>query len=217
MVVAAHPDDEAFGCGGVIARHAANGDSVHVIFMTDGVGARGAGNAESERRRAAASNALSVLQAQSCCFLDFPDNQMDTVPMLEIVRQIEQQVSELKPSVVYTHSPADLNIDHQITHSAVFTACRPLPGSYVDEIYGFEVMSSTDWSSSARPTFSPTLFIDIADFLSQKLNALEAYAEELRAPPHSRSLEHQRALAVHRGHSSGFEAAEAFETYRIRK
>ncbi len=36
VVVAAHPDDETYGAGGTIARHVADGDSVTVLFKTDG-------------------------------------------------------------------------------------------------------------------------------------------------------------------------------------
>ena len=40
LVVAAHPDDEVLGCGGTMARHAKNGDKVHIVFMSNGVNSR---------------------------------------------------------------------------------------------------------------------------------------------------------------------------------
>jgi hypothetical protein len=95
------------------------------------------------------------------------------------------------------------------------TACRPLPGAKVREIYTFEVMSSTDWGSAALEPFSPQLSVDITDYLDVKLAVLDAYRIEMKSVPHSRSIEHVRALALHRGHSVGVHAAEAFMMVRV--
>ena len=57
---------------------------------------------------------------------DFPDNQLDSVPLLEIIKAIESVKAHLKPELVYTHTGADLNIDHKIVLHATLTAFRPL-------------------------------------------------------------------------------------------
>ncbi len=218
LVVAAHPDDEALGCGGTIAKRVAEGDEVHLLFVADGVGARGgdAASASNQRQRACDS-AAEILSVSSISHLGFPDNKLDSVPLLDVIQRIEQKLAEILPSVVYTHHPGDLNVDHRLTCEAVMTACRPLPGSSVNEIYFFEVISSSEWSLPGAEVFSPNVFEDITGYLETKMKALEAYAEEMRPAPHSRSYEHLRSLALHRGHSVGFDAAEAFVLARQRR
>lgn len=216
LIVAAHADDEALGCAGTIARHVAEGDHVHLVLMADGVNSRlSATAANMDRRLAAMQAAQSILGIASVESLGLPDNQMDSLPLLKIVQQLEQAIERLRPSVVYTHHHGDLNVDHRLTHEAVMTVCRPIPGSSVREIYGFEVLSSTEWSTPQRERFMPTLFVDITEQLAIKLKALGAYAEEMRAVPHSRSLQHAEVLTRHRGYSVGVDAAEAFEVYRV--
>jgi len=216
LVVAAHADDEALGCGGTMARHVEEGDVVHLVFMADGVHARKEASKEDLTQRIAASKrARSILGASSARSLDLPDNKMDTVPFLEIVQRLEPILDNIQPSVIYTHHHGDLNIDHRLTHAAVMTACRPVPDLSVREIYGFEVLSSTEWAIQTPSPFLPGYFVDITQHLRIKLDALDAYAEEMRKPPHSRSTTHAEVLAHHRGYSIGVEAAEAFEVYRI--
>ncbi len=144
LVVAAHPDDEVLGCGGTIARLAAQGAAVHVAFVADGVGARAgsasAKQAELSARRDAARAANRLLGVTSVIFGDFPDNRLDTLALLEIVRFVEALIAEYRPATVFTHHAGDLNIDHRRVHEAVVTACRPQPGHSLRTLLFFEVV-----------------------------------------------------------------------------
>ena len=216
LVIAAHADDEVLGCGGTIAKHVSEGDVVHTLFLSDGVSSRDEGNdAAHDERKAMAIAAGRSLGTKPPVFLDFPDNQMDAVPLLEIVKKVEAMVSETKAGTVYTHSNSDLNIDHRIACQATMTACRPVPGSSIRNIYAFEVRSSTEWGETATSSgFRPTRFVDISGYKAAKRKALECYSTELRKFPHPRSFEVLESLAIVRGSTVSVEAAEAFEVVR---
>lgn len=214
LVVAAHPDDEALGCGGTIARHVAAGDEVACLFLADGATSRES-EADASVRERQARRAADTLGIGEILLARFPDNRMDTVALLDVVQVIEKVVARFSPETIYTHHGGDLNIDHRITHQAVLTACRPQPGHSVRAIYGFEVPSSTEWAPPATlPPFTPTRFVDITAYLEQKRAALDCYVEEMRPWPHARSFEAVEALARMRGACVGVEAAEAFMVIR---
>ena len=218
LVVAAHADDEALGCGGTIAKHVASGDLVYVAFLADGVTSRLESN-ESDHylRETAAENAQKIFGTKKYYMLGFPDNRMDSLGLLDIVQKLEKVVQEVQPQVVYTHHIGDLNIDHRITHQATMTACRPVPGSSVEEIYAFEVLSSTEWQSPGYLPFLPNVFVDISNFVEIKEQVLEKYSEEMRPAPHSRSIENCIRQNAVRGSSVGVLYAEAFECIRYIK
>ena len=216
LVVAAHPDDEVLGIGGTVAQHAANGDSVHLLIVAEGAMSRPDGSAdEVARLKEAANAAADILGAASVRMLGLPDNRLDTVPLLDIVRNIEEIGDTVAPRVVYTHHAFDLNVDHRIVNQAVRTAFRPLPGSTVTDLLAFETVSSTEWGGAhAGEQFLPQQFVDIAAQLDTKLRALEAYSAEMRDFPHARSMEAVRAMAAFRGSQAGCRAAEAFQVIR---
>ncbi len=215
LVVAAHTDDEALGCAGTIAKHVAQGDEVHLLFMTDGIGSRVVKANEAGERLTAAQKAAHILKVKSFANLNFPDNRMDSVPMLDVVKEIENKVAEIQPEAIYTHYLGDLNVDHQVTHKAVMTACRPQPDFCVKEIYAFEVVSSTEWQTPGLVPFTPNVFVNITDYIDIKKQALEAYSEEMRQPPHSRSVKNAIRLNELRGNTVGFDYAESFVLVRI--
>jgi LmbE family N-acetylglucosaminyl deacetylase len=221
LVVAAHPDDEVLGAGGTIARHAAAGDPVVMLLLGEGVTSRHptresapAGEVDALRGRARAAGA--ALGVKDIRFEALPDNRFDRLDLLDVVKRVEAVVADVRPRVVYTHHPGDLNVDHQVAFRATLTATRPLPGGPVAELLAFEVLSSTEWAfGRTGPVFAPTLFVDVTATLDAKLQALGCYGDEIRPAPHARSLEAVRAAAVRWGATAGLAAAEAFEIVRV--
>lgn len=221
LVIAAHPDDEVLGCGGTIANHVANKDEVFVMILGDGVASRFTGqgaqqNTSLKIRRQEAKKAADFLGVKQVFLLDFPDNRFDTIPLLDIVKNIEQVKHEINPDIIYTHHSGDLNIDHQITFDAVLTAFRPLPGSSVRRILSFYVNSSTEWHYSGAVSFHPNVFSDISRTLPQKIAAMEYYKSELCPYPHPRSLKAIEYSMRYWGSCAGFVAAEPFMLVRER-
>ncbi len=219
LVVAAHPDDEVLGCGGTISRFVRAGSQVTIVLMGEGPQSRhddketGKQSEDVKEVRNFSEKAAEVMGVKDVRSHSFPDNAFDSVPLLGLVKAIETVKNEIKPSVVFTHSSADLNIDHVLTNRAVLTACRSMEGESVKEIYAFEIASSTEWN--VPYSFSPTMYVNVHETIDQKIDALQCYETEIRQFPHPRSEKNLRAMATVRGATSGFHAAEAFETLRI--
>jgi LmbE family N-acetylglucosaminyl deacetylase len=216
-VIAAHPDDEVLGCGGTLARLTNEGRPVHILLVADGETSRASDfghtidRSRLAARNAAAEAACKILGCTSVEVLALPDNRLDGLELLDVVKHIEAFVQRYQPLTVLTHHAGDVNIDHRVVHDAVISACRPLPGYPVGELLFFEVPSSTEWRpAGSAESFNPNWFVDISMTLAKKLEALQAYEAELRAFPHPRSLKAVDALAQWRGATVGVDAAEAF-------
>lgn len=183
------------------------------MIVAEGATARDGGTADDvDQLKVAAVAAAKAIGAQPPCMLGLPDNRLDTLALLDVIRPIENTIREISPDIVYTHHGGDLNLDHRIVHQAVVTACRPMPGSTTKRVYGFEIPSSTEWATpSMGPAFRPTRFVDISEFLDVKMSALKYYEKEMRPFPHPRSMDAVSAMAQVRGSHAGLEAAEAFD------
>ena len=220
LVVAAHPDDEILGCGGTMAVHSRTGDEVYVLILGEGVTSRDE-KRDKEKRGKEINNlrmnieaANRIVGTRKSFVFDFPDNRFDSVSLLDIIKVVEKVKNEVRPDIIYTHHQGDLNIDHQIAYRAVLTACRPLKGETITDIYSFEVPSSTEWNVGFCSTFVPNYFVDISGSLEIKKKALRAYKSEVRSFPHPRSPEALDIIAKRWGLQVGLEAAEAFEVIR---
>jgi len=229
LVIVAHPDDEILGCGGTLALHVANGDSCCILIMAEGLTSRSAKrNSEALRReleelKDTARQAAKVIGINDVRFGGLPDNRMDSLDLLDIVKIIEEVIVDVKPDIIYTHHYSDLNIDHQLVHLAVMTAARPLPKSTVRKILYFEVPSATGWNTQAPCNmFLPQYYVDLSQIVVEdqtaldiKLKALKIYESEMRPYPHNRSMKSVEYLGYWRGSSVGLLSAEAFQVGRI--
>jgi LmbE family N-acetylglucosaminyl deacetylase len=214
MVIAAHPDDEVLGCGGVIARHSTQGDEVHVVVATRGIPEIYAPELieESRSELKAAHDLLKVTETH---FLDFPAPKLDTIPGYELADEIKKVINRVKPETVYLPHGGDIHLDHRAVYTATLVAARPANDCSVRQLLCYETLSETEWAPlTGGGAFLPTVFINITDYLETKMKAMACYRTQLKEPPHSRSLDAIKALATLRGASVGFLAAEAFELER---
>ncbi|MBU2177405.1 MAG: PIG-L family deacetylase, partial [Gammaproteobacteria bacterium] len=122
LVVAAHPDDEVLGVGGTIAWHAARGDTTYIFIP--GVGRSEDTGATPDEIAALHDTAREVARYLGAFFVDegsftLPDNQLDTVSLLDVAKLVGDAVRHVRPDVVYTHHAHDLNVDHRRIHEAV--------------------------------------------------------------------------------------------------
>lgn len=217
LIVVAHPDDEALGCGATAAALAARGVAVRTCILS--------GRADARRNRPTdpelehdTKRAHRILGLEPPILGDFPNILFNTVPHLELVQFIEAAMVEVGADVILTHHTADLNNDHTQTSQACQAAARLFQRRpefpQLRALYFMEVLSATDWSfPSGMVAFRPDTFFEIGEeLLERKLEALRAYRGVMRPFPHPRSVEVVRSLAGYRGGQSGMKYAEAFQT-----
>ena len=217
LVVVAHTDDETFGCGGFIKKLSRKKNTIGAISFTDGLGSRSNITLKKiEKRKEASINASKILGFNWLAQYNYPDNELDKVSLLEIVKIIEKHKKKFKPHIVLTHNFSDLNIDHRIISESTLTAFRPEPKEKLEQFITFEVPSATDFRVlKNKKNFVPNFFVNIENSLKSKIKAIKIYKDELKPYPHSRSLKGLKNLNKIRGNQCGLKYAEAFEIIRV--
>jgi LmbE family N-acetylglucosaminyl deacetylase len=205
LFLIAHPDDEAYGPYGTMAKLVKEGHTVIVFCLCNG-----------ERpgfEQVAADRVFALKENCDNLGIEFhiQNNKDCTLEYRATVDNVCGIINAFAPEIVYTHNISDINKDHSIAAEAALVACRPKPNSPVNELYFFEVPSSTDWTFyQVQPAFQPTTYIDISDFIEIKKQALANYSTETYEFPDARSIEAMTTLAKYRGYQVGLHYAEAF-------
>lgn len=222
LFVVAHPGDELLGAGATLLKRIRAGERVGLVVLGEGVASRWSGDEPTGEQQDARHLLKSALQRvvegaglQTWYYYRFEDNRFDNHDLLDLVKVVETVVERHRPHTVYTHHPADMNIDHRLCFEAVMTALRPQTECPVTTIFSMETPSSTDWGQVLdRSRFLPNWFEPVSETLEDKLALLAEYGSEIRPDPHPRSMAAIRDLAVARGRQTGLPAAEAFVLQR---
>lgn len=220
LIIAAHPDDDILGCGGLISKYR-NVIDFRVIFIAEGSSCRyDKEDIKDEQtlkvikeRNGFGIKALQLLGVEDFKFFDFPCGRLDQTPIIEINQTIEKEIQDYKPDTVFTHSFEDTNNDHIIVHRATQMATRPGSSTFVEKVYAYEVLSSSEWRFTH--TFSPNYFESLSEEdIRSKWLALAEYESEIKKFPYPRSEEGIFTLAKYRGLQSASTYAEAFKLIR---
>lgn len=215
LAIAAHPDDETLGCGGMLLRHRAAGDRVHWLIateMTAEIGATPERTATRDKEIAAVAKHFSFADVHR---LSFPAARLDTVPRIELVGALTRIIDAVMPNTVYLPFRGDVHSDHTVLADVCVASTKSFRQRSVRHLRAYETLSETNFQiSPGMPAFIPNSFADISPYLDGKVAAMRLYNSEIAAFPFPRSEEAIRALARLRGSTAGCPAAEAFMTLR---
>lgn len=227
LVIAPHPDDEAFGCSGTIARLKAEGSKVYVIAVSaadlqhynKGANAFVSGRTRQEEFE----NSMKSLGVDDYELIYNDANvhlKLDMMPMKDLINLFESKarlaIDKVKPSMIIL--PAiSYNQDHEAVFRAGWTACRPGDPSVkpFQKIVLACEYPAISWSLQ-HERFHANFYVDISGkFLEKKMESLACYKSQVRTGVHHCSLENVEWLAKVRGREVSVDAAEAFMCHRF--
>jgi LmbE family N-acetylglucosaminyl deacetylase len=221
LIIAPHADDEAMGCSGLMARMAAAGARMHVIYgAVDGFHHYGHEGDTTYAQRVEEIEHVLALFGERCTYeIAYGDRdlieKLDTLPQRELVDRFEAALNEHEPELLLLPALPDYDQDHRAVFDAGLAAARPIAKQFgkwlTPHVMTYE-MTKIQWAASPLPR-APA-FCDITDVIETKLESIRRYATMLRPSPHIRSLESVKALATIRGAEIGVQYAEAFGVLR---
>ena len=198
VCVGGHPDDPESGCAGTLARYAALGHAVTIIYLTRGErGISGKSLEEAARIRSAECEAACRIIGAKPAFFGQIDGATELTRAH--VDAMTQLLSAENPDIVFTHWPVDTHMDHQVASVLTIRAWMALRTS---RLYFYEVNSG-----SQTEGFLPNTYVDVSPVIEQKKAALFAHVSQ-----DGRSIwrEHHEIITQWRGRETGVVAAEAF-------
>jgi LmbE family N-acetylglucosaminyl deacetylase len=198
VCIGGHPDDPESGCGGTLARYAAAGHTVTIIYLTRGErGIEGKPLDEAARIRTAESEAACRILGATPRFFGEIDGATELTHAH--VDAMTKLVATLTPDVILAHWPIDTHMDHQVASLLAIRAWMSLKSP---DLFFFEVNAG-----SQTEGFKPDAYVDITSVLEQKKRALFAHVSQ---DGEGIWREHHEIMAAWRGREYGVKAAEGF-------
>jgi LmbE family N-acetylglucosaminyl deacetylase len=224
LAIAAHADDVEFGCGGTLARWAADGCIVHHLVLTDG--SKGTWDTEADTsalvttRQAEQQEAARRLGATGeIRFLDRVDGELEA-GLLERTA-VARAIRELRPAAVLGHDPWRRYRLHPDHRAAGYLACDAVvmarePHFMIDGLPAWRPLLLMLWEAD-----EPDLLVDVSEHVEKKLDALLAHETQFESTmairdgvePHELDRFRRRVLdrLATWGRQAGVAHAEAFK------
>lgn len=173
LCIAAHPDDETFGCFGTLAKHAQAKDRVHIITITNG-DMRG----ESVKKiRFNAFKKICYMLNASFEYGNFSDCSLETVKRTVIAKIISEAIIKQQPDIIYFIGK-DIHYEHTLVNEITrVEIVRYLQQFCLDNFASYEYFIPSNFLLDALQSAKPTIY-NVID-LNKKLEALALYNTEV--------------------------------------
>ena len=208
LVISPHPDDETLGAGGTLLRHKYKGDRIFWLNVTDMKEEYGYSPSVVKRRTEEINRVIKAYGFEDFFNLRLKPASLTEADIPKIIDLSKDFIERVRPQVVYIPFYGDAHSDHRIVFQAFKHFFKPFRYPFIEKVLMMEIISETDqqWVE----VFKPNFFVDISQFIDQKLEILKIYSSELGEHPFPRNLENVKALALYRGSQCNCKYAESF-------
>ncbi|OBZ07659.1 bacillithiol biosynthesis deacetylase BshB2 [Bacillus sp. FJAT-27264] len=184
LVVLPHPDDEAFGVAGTLAKHIQNGTQVTYACLTLGEMGRNMGIPPfanrvtlPEIRKKELEASCEAIGIQDLRMLGFHDKMIEFEDQDLLDSQIDALLKELNPSLIVTFYPGySVHPDHDATGAAVIRTVERLPKAERPPVHCVAFARNTE-----QEIGKPNVIIDVKDFLKPKMASIQAHKSQFQA------------------------------------
>jgi len=181
LVVFPHPDDEAFGVSGTIAKYINNGMPVTYACLTLGEMGRNLGNPPFATRESLPKIRKAELQAAARAMgltdlrmMGYRDKTLEFENEEKLANMVFGLIEELDPSLVISFYPGySVHPDHEATGRAVVRAVRRLPKENRPKLHCVAFSNNHE-----EEIGQADIIHDVSDVWVQKLNTLKAHISQ---------------------------------------
>ncbi|WP_428260215.1 PIG-L deacetylase family protein [Gallibacter sp. Marseille-QA0791] len=213
LVISPHMDDETLGAGGTILKYTDAGEKVYWLNISNTKEEYGYSEELCRKREKRYYEVIRRLHITDAVDFKLQPAHLEKYDTGEIINKIGNIVDRIKPEIIITTSPGDVHSDHKTVFSWAKAFSKSFRNPWLKKFLLMEIVSETDFALPMG-SFIPNYFVDISDFLEDKIEALKIYEGEMGEHPFPRSVKNIKALAVNRGTIAGTKYAEAFMLLR---
>ena len=211
-IIAPHPDDEVLGLGGSISKFSNNNIKVNLLVISGHLPPLYPQKSFDITKEECLKSA-KILGLNDIQFAEIPATYIQNEPISKLNGIIQSFISKHAAKTVFIPFP-DRHIDHKLIFESCMVCTRPTGKFWPKLVLSYETLSETDWNAPyIEPVFIPEWFIDIDEFLDDKLRALNCYKSQINNN-YSRNEDAVKALARYRGSQNGYKYAEGFKLIR---
>lgn len=216
LVISAHPDDETLGVGGSLLSHKAQGDNLYWVIITNISESQGFLKDRVKNRQEEIEKVSLAFGFIKTFKLNYPTMTLSSSSINEIVPKISEIFQEVQPEIIYTLNRSDAHSDHRYISDAVMACTKSFRYPYIKKVLMYECISETEFAPAfPEKMFLPNYFIDISNYLEDKIEIMNIFKSEMGEHPFPRSVDNIRALAIYRGSVAGVKYAEAFQVVKV--
>ena len=211
LVISPHPDDEILGCGGTLLKLKKKYKYELNWLIITKISKKNWPNKKVLLRKREILEIKKKIGFKKVIELKFESGTLNNNNLSKLIIKLGKNLSKVKPEIVFVPYIEDSHSDHFFTTYAFNSISKSFRNLNLEKILVYETLSETNFNYFNKKKFIPNVFIDITEFINDKIDLMKVYNSELGKHPFPRSEKSIKSLSILRGSQSNYKYAESFE------